>query len=363
MTKVTSIFETTNEGYKTGDYPLFCGEPVCLLDSINSPHPELFAFYEKQMAQSWKWDEVSLNQDRMDMLSANKDYADLMVDTLLYQWSIDSVASNAILPLFAPFISSPELSALFTEVTRMEVIHGLCYSHIVQQTLQSPKDALSKAMNLQESIERGSKIIEVFDHLAEVGGLVRAGLLSRDSDEAKKAVFLGMVNLYILERISFMASFAVTFAISELGIFQGIGKLVALIARDELHVHAAADKVIVKSLMKDWKDLYLEIKPDIEVMLNEAVQIELDWNEYLFENRSCVGLTRGLLDDWVKYMAKDLYTTLGVEMVDVVKENPLPYMDYYLDLDSTQTAPQESDVTSYLLDSVKSTLNDEELEF
>ena len=297
------------------------------------------------------------------MLSANKDYADLMVDTLLYQWSIDSVASNAILPLFAPFISSPELSALFTEVTRMEVIHGLCYSHIVQQTLQNPKDALSKAMNLQESIERGSKIIEVFDHLAEVGGLVRAGLLSRESDEAKKSVFLGMVNLYILERISFMASFAVTFAISELGIFQGIGKLVALIARDELHVHAASDKVIVKSLMRDWKDLYLEIKPDIEVMLNEAVQIELDWNKYLFENRSCVGLTRGLLDDWVKYMAKDLYTTLGVEMVDVVKENPLPYMDYYLDLDSTQTAPQESDVTSYLLDSVKSTLNDEELEF
>ena len=63
------------------------------------------------MAQSWKWDEVSLSQDRMDMLSANKDYADLMVDTLLYQWSIDSVASNAILPLFAPFISSPGNSA------------------------------------------------------------------------------------------------------------------------------------------------------------------------------------------------------------------------------------------------------------
>lgn len=362
--EVKSIFDTTNEHYKTGKYPLFCSNPVTLFDTINSPYPEIFAFYEKQMAQSWKWDEVSLNQDRMDMMGANKDYVDLMVDTLLYQWSIDSIASNAILPLFAPFISSPEVHMLFTEVTRMEVIHANTYSHIIQQTLQYPKDALAKAMNLQESLQRGSKIIEVFDNLALVGGLIRAGKLSRDSEEAKRAVFLGMINLYILERISFMASFAVTFAISELGIFQGIGKLVALIARDELHVHAAADKVIVKNLMKEWPNLYVELKPDIEIMLNEAIDIEMQWNKYLFDNRSCVGLTKGLLDDWVKYMAKDMFTTLGIHNPDVIKDNPLPYMDYYLDLDSTQTAPQESDVTSYLLDSVVSTLNDdEELEF
>lgn len=362
---IKSIFDETNEHYKTGKYPLFCSNPVTLMDTINSPYPELFAFYEKQMAQGWKWDEVSLNQDRMDMKAANSDYVELMVDTLLYQWSIDSIASNAILPLFAPFISSPEVNMLFTEVTRMEVIHSQCYSHIIQQTMQYPKEALSRAMNMQESLKRGGKIIEVFDELAIVGGKIRCGLLSRESDEAKRAVFLGMVNLYILERISFMSSFAVTFAISELGIFQGIGKLVALIARDELHVHAAADKAIVKHLMRDWKDLYIEMLPTITQMIEEAVLLETNWNEYLFEGRSCVGLTKSLLDDWVKYMAKDLYLTLGVPLKegDDIKENPLPYMDFYLDMDSTQSAPQESDITSYLMDSVASTLGDEELEF
>ena len=363
MKEVKSIFDTTNQYHKDGNYPMFCSHPVALLDMINSPYPEVFAFYEKQMAQNWKWDEVALGQDRIDMLTANKEYVDLMVDTLLYQWSIDSVASNTILPLFAPFISSPEVHMLFTEVTRMEVIHSLSYSHIVQQTMQNPREALNKAMSLQESITRGGKIVEVFDHLALVGGKIRAGLLSRDSAEAKDAVFLGMVNLYILEQISFMSSFAVTFAISELGIFQGIGKLVALIARDEHHVHAAADRIICQTMIKQMPDTYRAVKHNIEQMIDEAVQIELDWNKYLFTGRSCVGLTRQLLDDWVHFMAKDIYRTFNLEPKVLVEENPLPYMEYYLDLGSTQNAPQESDITDYLIGGVESTLGDEELDF
>lgn len=693
MKEVKSIFDTTNQYHKEGNYPMFCSHPVALLDMINSPYPEVFAFYEKQMAQNWKWDEVALGQDRIDMLTANKEYVDLMVDTLLYQWSIDSVASNTILPLFAPFISSPEVHMLFTEVTRMEcltpdhdvlttdgwkpiaevttedkvaqweyetgeitfvkpshtiekfhegdmyhftsinkdidqlvtpnhriplvypypdahsaaksrlahevnlhghnavpiagtakkgrgmtdferllvavqadgsladasytgstsgkkhykfglskqrkidrlfevckgsglevveyglgrgdglrlfyvkvpvdiyeeraktfdwfnledisyewaedfveelshwdgnkTLHGLVrycntnkeavekaflvgrlagyrsriytvperdgvvfpsgnisstkesyqvafnntphllgnvikkekvqysgyvycltvpssyfvvrrngsvsvtgncihantYSHIVQQTMQNPREALNKAMSLQESITRGGEIVEVFDHLALVGGRIRAGLLSRDSKEAKEAVFLGMVNLYILEQISFMSSFAVTFAISELGIFQGIGKLVALIARDEHHVHAAADKVICQTMIKQMPDTYRAVKHDIKQMIDEAVQIELDWNKYLFEGRSCVGLTRQLLDDWVHFMSKDIYKTFNLEPKVLIEENPLPYMEYYLDLGSTQNAPQESDITDYLIGGVESTLGDEELDF
>lgn len=360
--EVKSVFDTTNEYYKDGKYPLFCGHPVALIDMVNSPYPEIFYLYEKQMAQNWKWDEVNLSQDRMDMLNANPEYVELMVDTIMYQWTLDSIAANAILPMFAPFISSPEVNMLFTEITRMEVIHAATYSHIVQQTMQSPKEALDKTMNLQESLTRGGKIIEVFDHLAIVGGKIRAGLLERDSDEAREALFLGMVNLYILERMSFMSSFAVTFAISELGVFQGIGSLVSLIARDE-QLHADADKIICKHLIKQMPDVYKKVRPHIEQMIDEAVQIELDWSTYLFDGRSCVGLNKALLDDWVKYMAQDIYDVFGFDKGSRIEENPLPYMEFYLDLGSTQKAPQEGDIVDYLIGGVESTLGDEELDF
>lgn len=357
-----SVFNLNNTQYKDGMYPLFCGESIALIDLINSPYPELYKLYQKQASFNWAADEVDLSQDRMDMLSVNKEIVDLMVDTLLFQFSIDSTAANSILPLFAPFISSPELHILMAEITRYECIHSESYSLIVQQTMQHPKEALHKAMTLQESIARGENIVAVFDNLSLVGGKVRSKQIKMDSMEAKEAVFLGMVNLYILERISFMSSFAVTFAISELGVFQGIGKLVSLIARDE-QLHAEADKIVCKKLMKQMPEVYEAIYPKIKQLIDEAVAIELGWNEYLFKGRSCVGLTQPLLDDWVNWMSKDIYETFGIEHDVDIKENPLPYMESYLDLNAVQVAAQESTIVNYLVGGVKNTLNDEVLEF
>lgn len=356
-----SVFNKNNTHYKKGDYPMFLGDGLALLDTINKPHPEIFKLYEQQMAFGWKWNEVNLSQDRADMLSAPKEIVDLMVDTLLYQWQIDSVAANSILPLFSPFISSTDVSALFTEVTRMEIIHGISYSHIIQQTLQNPHEALEKAMTLQSSLDRGEEIVSWFDKLAEVGSKLRLGLLSKDDPEVIDTLIMGMMNLYILEQISFVSSFAVTFAISELGYFQGIGRLVGLICRDEWHIHAAADKVIMEHLQEVYPKEFKRLLPDIEKMIADAVQVEKDWNATLFEGRTCVGITRTLLDEWNDYMAQLIYKTVGITPPVIVKRNPLPYMDYYIDQNATQVAAQESDLSSYQVDSVSDDIGDDDL--
>lgn len=363
MSNNISIFNVGNTNYKKGNYPLFLGEGLALLDTINKPHPKLFALYEQQMAFGWKWNEVNLSQDRMDMTKAPKEVVDLMVDTLLYQWHIDSVAANGIIQLFSPFISSSVLASLFTEITRMEVIHAHSYSHIIQQTMQDPHKALEKAMTLQSSLDRGEGIVSWFDKLAAMGAKLRLGMVKKDDGEVVDTVIMAMVNLYILEQLSFISSFAVTFAISELRYFQGIGRLVGLICRDEWHVHAAADKLIVEELKEVYPKHFKRLQPQILKMISDAVTTEKTWNNYLFSNRTCVGLTETLLNEWVDYMAQYIYSTIGVDSPVEIKRNPLPYMNYYLDPNSTQIAAQESDLNSYQLDSIADDLDGDILDF
>lgn len=353
-----SVFDRANTYYKKGDSPMFLGDGMALLDTINKPYPDLFKLYEQQMAFAWKWNEVNLSQDRMDMMKAPTEVVDLMVDTLLYQWQIDSAAANSILPLFSPFISNSDIAALFTEITRMEVIHAITYSHIVQQTMQNPHAALEKAMTLQSSLDRGETIVSWFDKLGVVGAKLRLGELEKDDDIVIETLIMGMVNLYILEQISFASSFAVTFAISELGYFQGIGRLVGLICRDEWHIHAAADKLILEKLRDVYPVHFARMEDDIKAMIEDAITTEKKWNEELFKNRTCVGLTKVLLDEWNDYMGQILYNTLHIPSPTNITRNPLPYMNFYIDTSSTQVAAQESDLNSYQLGSIENDMED-----
>lgn len=358
-----SVFNANNSEWKTGKYKLFFGEAPGLYDSINKQYPELFELYHQQKSQDWREDEVDLSQDRLDFLSCNKSNYDIMVKTLAFQWELDSVASRAIAPLFSPFASGNEGWAWLSKVSEIEVLHALTYSEIVRQAVPNPQEALKEALENQNILKRATKVVEIFDNLAKVGAKVTLGLIERDCDEAKDAVILGMVALFALERIEFMSSFACTFALAELGIFQGIAKLVGKILADE-QLHYNGDKLILKILMNEEPEAFSRNKGKMLEILQDVREAEYSWNEYIFsEGRSLVGLNRPLLNDWVDYNVQDCYNILKLEIpFSPITENPLPFMETWMDLDTIQVAPQESTTVNYQLNSVVDDLGDEELE-
>lgn len=341
-------FNETNKGYED-KYPLFLGPDLGLHDTINRQYPQLEELYQQQLAQIWNEFEIDLTQDTMDMKKLDPGTVDLMVKTVSWQWLADSVAGRSISGTLAPFITNSELEGLVNLWAFFETIHARTYSHIVKQTFVNPTDAMKETYANMQVLQRSEPIVAAFDKIES---------LPKDAteDEKRDAILLAFVALFALEAIAFMASFAVTFAIGERGHFQGIVQLVKLIARDE-KLHTRMDHGILDILIKDpnWVEAIERNQKDIQSILDNVVNNELEWTDYVFtEGRQVVGLTSPMLKDYVKYMAAPVYKSLGADVsFDVPKTNPLPYMDNYLDGSKTQVASQEIQNGSYNIGAIE----------
>ena len=363
-----TVFNAANSGWKTKQYPLFMGEEMALYDSVNVNYKELFDVYKQQVSQRWVETEFNHEQSRLDMISCPKNIYDVMLLNLSFQWVLDSVASRAIAPLFAPFVTNSELWAALMENSNMEVIHALSYSEIVRQCVADPTDVFKLSVQNEKTIQRAVKVVSVFDELQKAGAEYTLGI-RKNNQSTYNIVFKGLVALYILERLQFLASFAATFAVVEQGYFQSIGKMVQKIMLDEIFCHYTTDALALKIELSTerGKIAMRECKDEILEMIAEVRYQERQWSDYLFsEGRSIVGLNPLLLNEWVDYNAQAVYDGLGLSdniPFERVKQNPLKWMDNWIEIDKFQNCMQEADGNNYALNVVKDDITDEELDF
>lgn len=106
-------FNKHNDGHIKG-YPLFMGDALGIIDTINVQYPKLEELYQLQVSQIWNEFEVDLTQDRMDMLSVPKGTTELMKETIMWQTAADSMAARSILQSLGEYISNSECLNLAT---------------------------------------------------------------------------------------------------------------------------------------------------------------------------------------------------------------------------------------------------------
>jgi ribonucleoside-diphosphate reductase beta chain len=361
-----SVFNAGNTEWRDGKYSLFMGQAPALYDSVHVNQPKLFQLYKQQVSQRWVENEFNHEQSRLDLLNCPRSVYQTMLLNLSFQWELDSVASRAIAPLFAPFVTNSELWAVLMENSNMEVIHSLSYSEIVRQCVPDTKEVFEMVMLNGHTIKRALKVVSIFDDLAKAGSEYTLGLRGNTQDTYNH-VFKGMAALYILERLQFMASFAATFAIVEQGYFQSIGKMIQKIMLDEIACHAATDAEVLRIEMQTERGrmALIQCKDDILNMLQEVIDQETSWSEYLFsEGRAIVGLNPTLLNEWVMYNAQVIYNDFGFDNPYArVEKHPLPWMINWIDIDKHQHAMQESDGNNYALNVVQNDIGDMELDF
>lgn len=357
MTSFTK-FNANNKGYEKG-YPLFLGDQLGVIDTINIQYPKLEDLYQKQLSQIWNEHEIGLEQDKMDMLNVPKGTRDLMVKTIMFQTSADSCACRSIVEILGKYISNSELLNLVTLQTFFEVIHARTYSHIIKQTFADPSDMLEDLYSEANVIRRLGPIVKAFDEITNLSP-------NATHKQKKQAIIKTMTALFALEAISFMSSFAVTFAITETDVFQGIGQLVTLICKDEV-LHGRMDYEVLNILKQDpeWEIEMIFLTEQLKEILDSVIRQEEDWTDYLFsEGRQVIGLGATLLKDYVYYMAKPVYDALNIPFdFKVVTKNPLPYMDKYIDSTLVMALPQEIQITSYKVGAVKDDTEDLNLDF
>jgi len=366
-----SLLNFDNDNNSSGFYPLFLGEDLGFADEINITYPEIDRIYKKQRSAYWLEDEFSFEQDRVDLLEAPEYERDVMVLNLLAQWALDSLASRSIIETFGPFISNNELHNWFLVQTYFESVHAATYSKIIRNCFVDGNDVLERGKKNLEVFGRCKSIAQVFQTLNRVGAEYTLGLFGRNEEEIRiiKGIILkGVAALYGLEQISFMSSFACTFALVESGRYQGIGKAVGSILADEAF-HSEGDGIVFGSMFKEseYGAIFEENKADINTIFDDIVQQEYNWAEYVFsEGRKVLGLNEALLKEYAAWSSIQCYQTLGLEwdverFGEQPKQNPLPFMDHYFDRDSIQNANQEIENNNYRVGQVEDDIMDDEI--
>lgn len=347
MTIDSKILNTAN---LKGNQTILLGEDIGLLDTVNKNFPEIWSIYKEMKSLDWDENEFNYSSCNQDFKTCSKDTYDAMIKTLAWQWEADSVAAKTIFPVMAPFLSSTEAMAAWAEISKNEVVHNLTYSEIVRNSFDNPEEVIKEILSVDEAISRLSIVGEVMHKAYTTSHKYALGLVENNQDTYNDA-FMFVVALLVLERLQFMSSFAVTFAVADTGLFQPIGKAVQKIAQDELEVHVKMGKVVLTHEMKTERGMVAmkQLKPTIKKLIDEVLNQEIEWSLYaLPEGKELVGLTANHLIEWNKFNARDLYKFFDIEPdMKLPAKNPLKFMERWLNIGKTQPSPQEQDVAQY----------------
>jgi ribonucleoside-diphosphate reductase beta chain len=177
-----------------------------------------------------------------------------------------------------------------------------------------------------------------------------------DMYELKTLLWKTLMSVNILEGVRFYVSFACSWAFAELKKMEGNAKIIKFIARDE-NVHLGSTQQLLKILPKDDPDfakIQEETREECVQMFVDAVDQEKQWAEYLFADGSMIGLNKQLLDGYIEWIAHKRMIAVGLKSPYTVPQaNPLPWTAKWIAGGDVQVAPQETEISSYIIGGTK----------
>lgn len=321
-----------------------------LFDTIHRSHPKIWDLYKEMKSLDWDESEVDMTSCNLEFKTVQPSYAQKMIKTLAWQWEGDSTATRAIITVLAPFITSSELWAAWLRISDNEVLHAAQYSEIVRLSFDNPDEVLSDILSFQESKHRLNTVARVFNKTATLGYKYMLGEIKNDQ-ALYNQVLIAIATLLMLERIQFMASFAITFTIADAGMFQPIAKAVQKICQDELEVHCELDKEVLLNEFKTERGIIAkkQILPELKEIFNEIIDSELDFITDLFsDGEQLPGANESLFKKWVLFNGKDIDRFFGLDSDrEFPRFNPMPSLENWINMNKQQAAAQEQDLVAY----------------
>lgn len=182
----------------------------------------------------------------------------------------------------------------------------------------------------------------------------------------KERLYLAICSVNALEAIRFYVSFACSFAFAERELLEGNAKIIKLIARDEaLHLTGTQHILNNWATGKDdpeMQEISEQFAEQGKQIFLDVVEQEKEWAQYLFKDGSMIGLNAEILNQYIEYISNQRMVAIGFDAPFEVKSNPLPWMNAYLVSDNVQVAPQESEISSYLVGQVDSEVSSDDFD-
>jgi len=355
---------------------MFFGRSVNVARYDKQKYPIFEKLIEKQLSFFWRPEEVDLSTDRKDFMKMPEHEKHIFLSNLKYQTLLDSIQGRSPNIAFLPVVSLPELETWFETWAFSETIHSRSYTHIIRNIITEPSEVFDHIVTNPEIIRRADSVTRLYDefiNLSSVYSIHGEGLHTVDGKvydstlrNLKKKLYLTLVSINVLEAIRFYVSFACSFAFAERAIMEGNAKIIKLIARDEaLHLTGTQHMLNIMASGADdpeFKEIAKECEPEVYAIFKEAAQQEKDWAKYLFREGSMIGLNAQILSDYVEYITNVRMKALNLDEIFPATQNPLPWMNAWLISDNVQVAPQEAEISSYLVGQIDNEVDDSDFD-
>ncbi|MEL3926599.1 class Ia ribonucleoside-diphosphate reductase subunit beta [Aeromonas enteropelogenes] len=369
----STFCQTQNDQLKE---PMFFGQSVNVARYDQQKHEVFERLIEKQLSFFWRPEEVDVSRDRIDYQALPPHEQHIFISNLKYQTLLDSIQGRSPNVALLPLVSIPELETWIETWAFSETIHSRSYTHIIRNIVNTPAQVFDDIVTNEQILKRAGSISHFYDDLIEATALynlhgegthrVAGHEVTITLRELKKKLYLCLMSVNALEAIRFYVSFACSFAFAERELMEGNAKIIKMIARDEaLHLTGTQHML---NLMRSGQDdpemaeIAIECEQACFDLFKEAAIQEKEWAEYLFQDGSMIGLNKDILCQYVEYITNLRMAAVGLQPAfSGTKQNPIPWINTWLSSDNVQVAPQEVEVSSYLVGQIDSEVNADDL--
>lgn len=376
----------TKETLNHLEQPMFFGEELGIARFESQKHAVFEKLTEKQLSFFWRPEEVDLSADKIDY-HQKLDFGQKAIfdSNLQYQTLLDTVQGRAPTQAFLDIVSDPSLENWITTWAFSETIHSRSYTHIERNLHIDPSIEFDKITKNRAIMKRTESITGYYnDLLRKVHELKniqiemeKLGCYNGSNDNCqylqekynkqrrlcKIALYLCMHTVNALEAIRFYVSFSFTFNFADtMKVMEGNAKIMKLIARDEaLHLKGTQNQIRLWQMGKDdpeMAEISFQYEEEATKIFIDVVDQEIEWAEHLFTIGNVPGISLQSTTAYIKHLADQRMRAVGLSSPYGVTPNPYPWMQKWLKSDDVQVAPQEVEVSSYLVGNLNSEISD-----
>lgn len=357
-----TVFNTNK--YDHTKQPMFFGEELGVARYDTVKYLKLEKLVDQQQGYFWRPDEVDLSKDRFDFHHKLSEVDKrIFISNLQYQILLDSVQGRSPLEVLLPICSLPELEDWIINWAFSETIHSRSYTHIIRNIFTDPSEVFDGILDIPEILQRASMVTKYYDDLMVLVRKYSVGDATKE--ELYLPLFKCMVAVYALEAIRFYVSFACSYSFVERQLMEGNGKVIGLINRDEF-LHQGGTHFIITRWLRGTDDpemtkIVLDNQHLITEVFQQVAEQEKEWSQWLFKDGSVIGLNEKIVNSYIEYRTDKCLGELGQPLLYGVTKDPLPWVSAYTNSADVQVAPQETELSSYIVGGLDADIAD--LEF
>ena len=319
-------------------------------------YPRFEKITEKQLSFFWKPEEINLSKDKNDFADLTPVEQHIFTSNLKRQILLDSVQGRGPNLTLLPICSLPEVEVWIETWGANETVHSRSYTHIIRNVYSKPSEVFNGLTEIDEILECAKDISKYYDELEHHNALYKVKDPNYDSYAHKTSLWMTLNSINALEGLRFYVSFACSWNFAEGKKMEGNAKIIKLICRDE-NLHLGSTQYMIKMLPKD-DPVFAQIRDEkvneVHQLFHDVINQEKQWAKYLFKDGSMLGLNEEILSNYIDFLANKRMRAIGLDPTfEYPTSDPLPWTKTWIAGAEIQNAPQEVELSSYLISDVK----------